>query len=98
MAVYAGGARCGHTDPVNGCECGARVTAWWAETRRRLAEASPSLRAVFGGQNAAQIQNSAACDQRPGDAAPADISPHRRSGSAADQDPILAIRPFRAQC
>ena len=41
-ARRAGVAPCEHTDPVNGCECGERVRAWWAETRRRLAESSPS--------------------------------------------------------
>ena len=35
-------APCGHTAPVNGCQCGKRVTAWWAETKRRLVEASPA--------------------------------------------------------
>jgi len=42
LATSDGAGPCGHTDPVNGCECGDRVRAWWAETLRRLAEASPS--------------------------------------------------------
>jgi len=42
MSAPDGAAPCGHTDPVNGCECGDRVRTWWAETLRRLAEASPA--------------------------------------------------------
>lgn len=29
---------CGHSELVPGCECGNMVAAWWAETKRRIAE------------------------------------------------------------
>ena len=57
-------APCGHTELTLECECGQRVAAWWAETKRRLAEASPSLRAVFGDQDGQDGQHvSMASDQ-----------------------------------
>jgi len=46
-----GVAACGHTELTLDCECGQRAAAWWAETKRRLAEASPSRwAAAFGDQ------------------------------------------------
>jgi hypothetical protein len=38
----AGAKSCGHTELTLECECGQAVAAWWAETKRRLAESSPS--------------------------------------------------------
>jgi len=48
-ASRAGAAACGHTELVNGCECGERAKAAWAETRRRLAESSPSRASLIEG-------------------------------------------------
>lgn len=42
-------APCGHTELTLGCECGQAVAAWWAETKRRLAESSPSLAFLLEG-------------------------------------------------
>lgn len=50
-------APCGHAELDLSCDCGQKAAAWWAEVKRRLAEASPRRYAALTGEPAPPVQD-----------------------------------------